>query len=266
MGARRIAFINEKGGTCKTTLAVHTAAWLATEKGLRVLLMDLDTQGHGGKSLGIDVRDVSLTIADVLVDETLAPEAAILETDVSGLDIMPSNRGLADLPERLALMPDRHRRLRYITDAVDDGGEYDLIVFDAPPSLGLITLNIMLATREVVVPVALTYFSLDGCAEIVRTVEQVREEHGHDELEVTLVVPTLYRRTRLADEVLAKLREYFGGRVAPTLGFNVKIDEAQSHGKTIWEHAPWSRGAQMLEAIAKDAWKRGRRRSAPSRP
>ncbi len=256
MGARRVAFINEKGGTCKTTLAVHTAAWLASEKGRRVLLLDLDTQGHAGKSLGIDVRGSSLTMADVLVAENIEPEAAILSTAISGLDVLPSNRSLADLPERLAAKPDRHRLLRQVIDELEARRDYDVFVFDAPPSVGLVTLSIMIAAREIVVPVALTYFALDGCAEIVQTVEMVREEYGHEDIEVSLVVPTLHRRTRLAEEVLAKLEHYFAGSVASPLGFNVKIDEAQSHGRTIWEHAPSSRGAQMLETIASEIWEK----------
>lgn len=251
--ARRIAFINEKGGTCKTTLAVHTAAWLATDgEAGRVLLADLDTQGHAGKSLGIDVRALDTTVADLLLDPTVDPDDVIISTPIEGLDLLPSNKSLSDLPERLAPDARRHTRLRAVIDRIERELGYDFIVFDSPPSLGLVTTNIMLAAHEIVVPVQTTYFSLDGCAEVVRTVEALREEYGHRDLRVTLVVPTLYRNTRLANEVVDKLHEYFEGRVAPALGFNVKIDEAQSHGQTIWEYAPWSRGAQMLEAIARE--------------
>ncbi len=250
-GARRIAFINEKGGTCKTTLAVHTAAWLAAHDPGRVLLVDLDTQGHAGKSLGIDVRSLDRTVADLMVDPATDPAEAILETGIAGLDLLPANKQAANLPERLAGHADRHRRLRQVIDRVEADHAYRYVVFDSPPSLGLTTLNVMVAAHEVVVPVALTYFALDGCAEIVSSVEGTREAHGHPDLEVTLVVPTFHRSTRLADEVLGKLRDYFGEKVGPVLGYNVKIDEAQSHGQTIWEYAPWSRGAQMLEAVAR---------------
>ncbi len=250
MTAKRVAFINEKGGTCKTTLAVNCAAWLAERKGKRVLLIDLDTQGHAGKSLGIDVRSAPITIADVLLDGSVEPSKAVLPTAVEGLDILPSNRSLFDLPERLATAHDKHTRLRSAVDSLTEKHDYDFVIFDAPPSLGVVTMSIMVATKEVIVPVALTYFALDGCAEVVQTVERVRKEHRRKDLTVSHVVPTLYRRTRMANEVLAKLSEYFEGRLAPTLGFNVKIDEAQSHGQTIWEYAPGSRGAEMIEAIA----------------
>ncbi len=247
---RRIAFINEKGGTAKTTLAVNLAAWLAREKGRRVLLCDLDTQGHAGKSLGIDVRGLSPTIQDLLVDGQVTITSVLRQTAIPGLHLLPANKSLAELPERLAGARDRAGRLAERLRGLQG---YDFVVFDAPPSMGLATLNVMLAAEEVVVPVALTYFALDGCAEILDTVRRVREEHDHPVLRVSLVVPTFYRKTALADAILEKLRERFPGRVTSTvLGYNVRIDEAQSHGQTIWEYAPGSSGAQMLAAIGKE--------------
>ncbi len=258
MTTRRIAFVNEKGGTCKTTLAVHTAAYLAGE-GARVLLADLDTQGHAGKSLGVDVRTLDHTVAELLAEPERDPKAFVRPTPIAGLDLLPANKRMGAIPETLAVEPDRHQRLRRVIDRLLGEVAYDYVVFDAPPSLGLVTESILVATEEVVVPVALTYFALDGCAEVVDTTERIRRTHGHDRLRVTAIVPTLVRNTRLAREVRAKLEAYFGERVTPSLGYNVKIDEAQSHGKTIWEYAPWSRGAHMLEAIAKAIRDRGGR-------
>jgi chromosome partitioning protein len=127
---------------------------------------------------------------------------------------------------------------------------YDFILDDAPPSMGLTTVNIMAACEEVVIPVALTYLGLDGCAEMVETVRKVSSEQNKPELKVSMVIPTLYRNTALADEILGKLKAYFPDELSATaLGFNVKIDEAQSHGKTIWEYAPSCAGAKMLRAI-----------------
>jgi chromosome partitioning protein len=253
---RRIAFINEKGGTGKTTLAVNVAAWLATARKSRVLLADLDTQGHAGKSLGVDVRGLRPNVADLLVDPAVHVNDVVVQTGVEGLDLLPANKDLADFPERIAGAPDRERRL---SAKLADLAGYDYLVIDAPPSMGVTTLNVMLAAEEIVIPVALTYFALDGCAEILETVGRVREAHPGARPEVSLVVPTLYRRTSLADAILDKLRERFPSTVAKTvLGFNVQIDEAQSHGRTIWEYAPSSRGAQMLEAIAREIDVRGR--------
>jgi chromosome partitioning protein len=111
----------------------------------------------------------------------------------------------------------------------------------------------MLAAEEIVIPVSLTYLGLDGCAELVDTVAQVRDSYRHPSLRVALVVPTLYRPTRLADEILAKLRAHFGERAARTVvNYNVRIDEAQSHGQSIWEYAPRSAGATALRALCEE--------------
>lgn len=247
---RRIAFINEKGGTCKTTLAVNLAAWLVLRRRYRVLLCDLDTQGHAGKALGLDVRGLSPTIHDLLVDRSTPLSQVLRPSSIPGLDLLPSNKSLAEFPTVVGTAPDRARRLAQRLVGLQG---YDFILFDSPPSMGLTTLNIMVATEEIVIPVALTYFALDGCAEICQTVERVREEQGRPDLRVSLVVPALYRKTSLADEIVAKLHERFPVELSRVVfGYDVKIDEAQSHGQTIWEYAPRSRAAAMLEAIALD--------------
>lgn len=256
MAARRIAFINEKGGTCKTTLAVNVAAYLAGKKNKRVLLVDLDTQGHAGKSLGIDPRGLAKNVFHLLTDPHLGLEAVTLPTPTPNLFLVPSWKDMAEFPSAAATDPQRARRLEQRLQAARD--RFDFIVFDAPPSLGLTTTNILVAADEVVVPVATTYLALDGCAEMVDTVNDVKANFGHQALRITLVVPTLYRKTQLADEVVAKLREYFPRRTAEPFALSVTVDEAQSHGKTIWEYAPWSRGATMLQAIAEAVDKAGR--------
>lgn len=257
---RRIAFINEKGGTGKTTLAVNVAAWLAREKRQRVLLVDLDTQGHAGKSLGLDVRSLTPTAFHWLSDDNVGLDQVVRASAVERLSVIPAYKELGELPEALAGNPRARWRLAARLDA-EVAERFDVVIFDAPPSMGLASRNVLHAATEVVVPVALTYFALDGCAEIVRTVDELREAHPEVRAEVTRVVPTLYRRTSLADEILGKLKDYFPGKVTSPLGFNVKIDEAQSHGRTIWEYAPRSRGAELLTAIAREVHQAG----APSR-
>ena len=251
---RRIAFINEKGGSCKTTLAVTTAAYFASNYKARVLLVDMDPQGQAGKSLGFYVRELSPTINDMLVDPDLPAADCIRESSVEGLDVLISNKSLADFPLEVASHADRERKL---ADKLAHVSGYDVVVYDSPPSMGLVTTNIMLATEEIVVPVNLTYFALDGCAEIVESIEMVHEKYHKRDLRISLVVPTLYRSTKLANEILDKLKRYFPGRMARTvIGYNVKIDEAQSHGKTIWDYSSWSRGAHMLESLAKEIWRK----------
>jgi chromosome partitioning protein len=245
---RRVAFINEKGGSCKTTLCVNVAAWLATARGLRVLVADLDTQGHAGKSIGVDVRGLSPTIHEWLLGA--APfEAVVRPTPVPGLDLLPANKALAGLPVALAAAPDRETRLRDRLLSVP-AGRYDAVLIDSPPSRSLVTENVLTAAQSIVVPVALTYLALDGCAEILESLADLRAARG-EAPELALVVPALYRKTQLADEILAKLAERFPGELSETvLGWAVKVDEAQSHGRTVFEHAPRSPGAVALAHIA----------------
>jgi chromosome partitioning protein len=247
---RRIAFINEKGGTGKTTLAVNVAAYLARQPGSRVLLVDLDTQGHAGKSLGVDVRTLQRNVFHWLTEPGTQLADVVRETAVAGLWAVPAYKEMADLPLVIGTREDRGRVLQ--KRIAEEAAEFDWVVFDAPPSLGLATVNILAAATEVVIPVALTYLSLDGCAEMVQTVRRVAEEEDNPSLYVSRVIPTHYRKTALAQAILEKLQTYFPGRVSAPLGFNVKIDEAQSHGQTIWQYAPRSRGAEMLASIAEE--------------
>lgn len=256
MPARRLAFINEKGGSCKTTLTVHCGAWLAMYHGLRVLLVDMDPQGQTGKCLGLDVRGMERTIYDLLCDPMTDPTGIVQETRIPWLDVLPSNKALTDFPEHVAGELQARQRLKAVLDRVD--ADYDLICVDSPPSLGLATINIMLAVTEIIVPVSLTFLALDGCAEVLETVEHVRTEFGHTALEVTHIVPTLYRKTRLADALLAKLHEHFGDKVTKTvIGYNVRIDEAQSHGLTVFEYDRSCSGARMLDALTAEVFNYG---------
>ncbi|MBZ0253381.1 MAG: AAA family ATPase, partial [Candidatus Methylomirabilis sp.] len=219
---RRIAFINEKGGSCKTTLTVNTGAYLASREGARVLIVDMDPQGHAGKCLGVDVRAAEATVFDLLTTPGMKPVEATLPTRVPNLDVIVSNKRLSDFDVTVAAAPDR---LHKLAGKVERIYGYDYVLFDSPPSLGLLTMNIMMAAQEIVIPVSLTYLALDGCAEILETVENVKATMGKRGLRVSLVVPTLYRPTRLADAILEKLAERFPERLARTvIRYDVKVD------------------------------------------
>jgi chromosome partitioning protein len=247
---RKIAFINEKGGSCKTTLSTNLAAYFAGYMNKKVLLVDMDPQGQAGKAFGVNVKEQSLTVMNLLTDSNVSPQDVIIPSRIENLDLLCANKTLTDFAVIAAADEDRVLRLK---NSLGDTSKYDMIVFDSPPSLGLLTLNIMMATDEIVIPVSLTYFALDGCAEIIDTVETVKSNYGHTALRVSHIVPALYRRTRLADAILEKLHSFFEGKTTKTvIGLNVAIDEAQSYGQTIWEYAPSSRGAQMFEALAKE--------------
>ena len=253
--SRRIAFINEKGGSCKTTLVSSLGHYLARDKGLRVLLVDLDPQGQLGKVLGVEVGAQRRSAIDLLLDTVLGEEAGptlpIIRVREPGLDIVPSNKSLALFPEE-AQSPAGHEHLS-LRDSLARVRDYDFILFDAPPSFGVITLNILLAATEVVIPVPLTYLSLDGAAEITRTVEMVRSRFQHPGLGITMVIPTLARRTRMATEIREKLREHFPKQLTETcLGYSVLVDEAQSRARTIFEYAPRSAAAGWFAALAEE--------------
>ena len=252
---RRIAFVNEKGGTGKTTLAVHVAAWIARARKLRVLLVDLDTQGHAGKTLGLDVREIQPNVFHFLTDRSVDLAAVRHATEVPGLSVVPAYKQMAGLSAALGGSPSAAERLGERLD--EFAAEQDVVVLDGPPSLGLSVVAMLVAATEVVIPVALTYLALDGCAEVAKSVERVAGEHHRPGLRVSGVVPMMHRRTALAEAVRERLEAYFPGRVTPPVGVNVAIDEAQSHGKTVWDYAPRSRGAQMMSAVAESVWALG---------
>ncbi|HEY6106880.1 MAG TPA: ParA family protein, partial [Anaeromyxobacteraceae bacterium] len=162
---------------------------------------------------------------------------------------------LATFPVEVAAHPDRAGKLQALVGRIP-AGRYQLVLFDAPPSVSLVTENVLRASGDLVIPVALTYLALDGCAEILQSLEGMRASRG-EAPRLAMVVPTLQRKTQLADEILAKLRERFPRELARTvLGWSVKIDEAQSHGRTIFEYAPRSSGARALAALAEELLER----------
>jgi chromosome partitioning protein len=251
---RRIAFVNEKGGTGKTTLAVHLAAWAARERGQRVLLVDLDTQGHAGKSLGLDVRTLTPNAFHWLTEKRVAFADVARPTAFPTLSVVPAYKELQGLAASLAgVERPFHRLAERISDV---SGAFDLVVIDAPPSLGPAVSNALVAATEVVLPVALTYLALDGCAEVAQTVERVARDESVPRLHISAVVPMLVRRTSLAAAILERLETHFPGKVTPGLGVYVKIDEAQSHGQTIWEYAPKAQGAEMMRNVVEAIWER----------
>ena len=272
---RRIAFINEKGGSAKTTLVANIAAYLALRRGRRVLAIDMDPQGQLGKVLGIDVRRPRRSAVDLLVDTLLGdpgldgvpgegPDPAgslpIVRTRIPRLAMVVANKSLALYPTWEGGGHDRDPTAR-LMDALDRARElssYDFVLFDAPPSFGPLTLNVLRASSEVVVPVPLTYLAMDGCAELLGTLDTVRTRYGNPKLRVSMVVPTFYRRTRLAHEILDRLKARFPKEIAHTVvGYHVKIDEAQSHGLSIFEYAPRDRGALVMAELAEELELRG---------
>jgi chromosome partitioning protein len=233
----------------------------------------MDPQGQLGKVLGLEVRKPRASAIELLVDSLLGdasrPEALdtgairrtlpISHTRIPNLDVIVANKSLALFPAWSGL-PDGdagsdvpERRLARNLDLSKELQAYDYVLFDAPPSFGPLTLSVLLASEEIVVPVPLTYLAIDGFAELLQTIGLVQSRYGHRKLQVSLVVPTFYRRTRLAHEILEKLTRRFPKEISQTVvGFHVKIDEAQSHGLSIFEYAPKDRGALAMAALAEE--------------
>jgi chromosome partitioning protein len=282
---RRIAFINEKGGSAKTTLVANLAAYLALQRGRRVLAIDMDPQGQLGKVLGVEVQRSRRSAIDLLLDSVLgdagldrAPAGAtdrnpasllpITHTRIPGLELVVANKSLALFPSWDGSEDSEPTaRLSRALDAAPELASYDFVFFDAPPSFGPLTLSVLRAAHEIVVPVPLTYLALDGCAELMRTVATVRSRYDNPGLRISMVVPTFYRRTRLAHEILEKLKRRFPKEIAHSVvGFHVRIDEAQSRGLSIFEHAPTDRGARAMAELAEELELRGQsaERGAPA--
>jgi chromosome partitioning protein len=275
LAPRRIALINEKGGSAKTTLVANLGAYLALRRGQRVLAIDMDPQGQLAKVLGVDHRAPVRSAIDLLLDGLLGDAALdresrhrpqrpssvlpVVHTHIAGFDVIVANKALGMFPAwQDGDDPDPTVRLRAALDQSRDLERYDFVFFDAPPSFGPLTLNVLRAADEVVIPVPLTFLALDGCAELVRTIQTVRERYDHPGLRISMVVPTFYRRTRMAHELLQRLQARFPKEIAHgVLGYHVRVDEAQSRGLSIFEYAPRDRGAKVLAELAEELEQRG---------
>jgi chromosome partitioning protein len=237
-----------------------------------VLAIDMDPQGQLGKVLGAKPPSKGRSALNLLLDavleegpvdaesgaeesERLAPRAElpVVPSRIANLDLILANKVLGLAPTFAGDDPDPTGRLaRRFADA-PELHRYDFVLVDCPPSFSPLTLTVLRAVNEIVIPVPLTFLALDGCAQLMQTIQTVRTRYGHAGLRITMVVPTFYRRTRLAHEVLEQLKSHFPKEIAQTVvGFHVKIDEAQSRGLSVFEYAPRNRGAHALAALAEE--------------
>ncbi len=254
--ARLIALVNQKGGCGKTTTAVNLAACLAVSK-RRVLLVDLDPQANATVSLGVDPARLTRTVYQVLIDEPLDDGAAtdlqsiIVPSNVPNLDIAPASIDLAAAELELSARIGRENSLRKKILPVRD--QYDYIIIDTPPSLGLLTLNALVACHEIIIPIQTHYYALLGMRQLLRTLKVVREEVGHS-IEIAGVVPTMYdARTSISKEIIQGIRDYFGDKVFQSaIHFNIKLVESSMAGVPVFVHMRASRGAQEYMSLAKE--------------
>jgi len=247
---RIIALANQKGGCGKTTTAVNLSAALAHLK-RKVLLIDLDPQGNASIHLGIKIYELPISMYDVLIDSDKDIKSVILHTDIKGLDIAPANIELSGAEVELVSIIGRESTLKDSMKGIDK--EYDYILIDCPPSLGLLTLNALTTVKEVLIPVQTEYFALEGMRKLLKTIDVVTKRLNHD-LRITGILPTMYdARTNLSEAILKKIKEHFKDKVYQTkIRKNVRLAEAPSFGVPIEKYAPDSFGAQDYHKLAKE--------------
>ncbi|WP_435839178.1 ParA family protein [Streptodolium elevatio] len=252
---RVMVVANQKGGVGKTTSTVNLAAALALH-GARVLVVDLDPQGNASTALGIDHHASVPSIYDVLVEGKDLAEVVQPVVDVEGLFCAPATIDLAGAEIELVSLVARESRLQRAIEAYEQPLDYILI--DCPPSLGLLTVNALVAGREVVIPIQCEYYALEGLGQLLRNVELVRG-HLNPQLHVSTILLTMYdARTRLASQVAQEVRDHFAAEVLNTsIPRSVRISEAPSYGQTVMTYDPGSSGALSYLEAAREIALRG---------
>jgi chromosome partitioning protein len=252
--ARVIAIANQKGGVGKTTSAVNLAASLAVAE-RRTLLIDGDPQGNATSGVGVERDGFKATTYDVLIGSSTIQAARKRSVQFSRLDVLPATPDLAGAEVELVGIADRESQMRRAVDAVR--AEYDYILIDCPPSLGLITLNMLAAADTILIPLQCEYYALEGLSQLLNTVHLI--QHGvNPKLAISGVLLTMYdARLNLSRQVAADAREYFGAQVFDTVvPRNVRLAEAPSFGKPIVLYDVQSIGAQAYMAVAQELMKR----------
>ncbi|MCE5258121.1 MAG: AAA family ATPase [Chloroflexi bacterium] len=247
--ARIYALANQKGGVGKTTTAVSLCAYLAA-RGKRVLLVDMDPQANATSSLGIDKNELENSVYDVLISSSTV-DAVLVVTSQRGLDLLPSAPALAGADIELIELTGRENKLANALRPLH--AQYDFIVIDTPPSLGLLTINALVASDGVVIPVQCEYLPLEGLAQLLQTIEMVHRSLN-PQLRIRGVLMTMYDpRTRIAREVVQDVRRQFPRNTFRTIiPRSVKLSEAPSYGEPIGSYAPDSSGAQAYDAFGQE--------------
>ncbi len=249
--SKTIAILNQKGGVGKTTTAINLGSYLS-KAGHNVLLVDFDPQGNATSGLGIDKKGLDNTSYQILMDG-LNAESAIKETNLTGLYIIPANENLAAAETELG----NHQQRELLLGQALQSLNYDYILIDCPPSLGLLTINALAAANYLLIPVQAEYYAMEGLGQLMEVFKRVKQALNPN-LEILGLVLTMYdKRTALADNVLAELKKHFSTQIFTTIiPRNVRLAEAPSFGMPISEHDKWSKGARAYKNLAREISKR----------
>lgn len=244
-----ISIANQKGGVGKTTTSINLSTLLA-KKGKKVLMIDADPQGNASSGVGVDRDDIELSVYDILINDVEIKEV-VKKTNIKNLDLCPSNINLAGAEVELVSVMSREHRLKEKLDSMKE--EYDFIIIDCPPSLGLITLNAFTASDSVLIPVQCEYYALEGLGQLLNTISLVKK-HLNKEIEVEGALLTMYdARTNLSNQVVKEVKKYFNDKVYKNvIPRNVKLSEAPSYGMPISLYDPRSKGAKSYDKFVKE--------------
>ncbi len=247
--ARIISFVNQKGGVGKSTSVINTGAFLAAH-GKYVLIVDLDPQSNTTSGLGVNSNEQEWNLYHTLSDGIM-PEEAIVKTGIFGLDILPSHPDLAGAGRELVTQANREYKLHDVLNRIRSN--YDYILIDSPPSLGLLTVNGLVAADHVIIPVQCEYYSLEGLGHLLNTIDLIKNNLGKN-LNVMGAVLTMYdRRNKLSHGVLKEMQRNFPGRVFDAvIPRSISLAEAPSYGKSILHYAPASKGARAYHHLARE--------------
>jgi len=247
--AKVIAIANQKGGVGKTTTAVNLSSCLSF-KGKKVVIIDVDPQGNTTSGLGIDKKTIEKSIYDVIIND-VSIENALMKTVVDNLYICPSNIQLVGAEVELVSVISRETRMKIALEEIRD--QYDFILIDCPPSLGLLTLNALTASDTILVPIQCEYYALEGLSQLMNTVKLV-QRHLNPSLDVEGVVLTMFdARTNLSLQVVEDVKKYFRNKVYRTvIPRNVRLSEAPSFGLPIILYDPKSKGAECYLELAQE--------------
>lgn len=251
---KTISIVNQKGGVAKTTTAVNLAAVLALT-GKKTLLVDMDPQGNASSGLGIEADELEFSIYDVLINGRKISET-IHKTEIDRLVVLPSNIQLAGAEIELVYLEKREFLLKEALLEVIDF--FDYIIIDCPPSLGLLTLNSLIAATSVLIPIQCEYYALEGLSKLINTIDLVKGELNK-ELEIEGVLMTMFDgRTNLSVQVVDEVKKYFGNKLfSAIIPRNVRVSESPSYGKPVVLYAPHSKGAEMYFLLGEEVLNNG---------